>query len=263
MRRATSGVLRFWIVPVTLVVWELLTRATESPYFPPPSRIATQFYDMWLSGPASQLLLTDGALDTFGPSLGRLLAGWVIAGVLGVALGVALGRIRGLAEYADPVLQFLRALPPPLLVPIFFVLFKIGTPTQLAVIVFGVIWPVLVNTTDGVRSVDKGFLETARVFQFSRYDILRRVILPSAMPKIFAGLRLSLSLALILMVVSELVGSNSGIGYSLLYAQQSYDYAGVWAHIVLLGVLGLLFNALFLVAEGRVLSWHANARRNV
>ncbi|WP_170991260.1 ABC transporter permease [Herbidospora galbida] len=263
MRRATSGVLRFWIVPVTLVLWELLTRVTESPYFPPPSRIATQFYDMWLSGPASQLLLTESALDTFGPSLGRLLAGWTIAGVLGIALGVALGRIRGLAEYTDPVLQFLRALPPPLLVPIFFVLFKIGTPTQLAVIVFGVIWPVLVNTTDGVRAVDKGFLETARVFQFSRYDILRRVILPSAMPKIFAGLRLSLSLALILMVVSELVGSNSGIGYSLLYAQQSYDYTGVWAHIVLLGVLGLLFNALFLVAEGRVLSWHANARRNV
>ncbi|WP_157522372.1 ABC transporter permease [Herbidospora cretacea] len=263
MRRATFGVLRLWIVPVTLIVWELVTRATVSPFFPPPTRIVEQFHAMWLSGPASQLLLTDRALETFGPSLGRLLLAWVIAGVLGVALGVALGRIRGVADYADPVLQFLRALPPPLLVPIFFALFEIGTATQLAVIVFGVIWPVLVNTTDGVRAVDKGFLETARVFQFSRYDILRRVILPAAMPKIFAGLRLSLSLALILMVVSELVGSNSGIGYSLLYAQQSYDYAGVWAHIVLLGVLGLLFNALFLVAEGRVLSWHAHARRTV
>ncbi len=149
MRRATFGVLRLWIVPVTLIVWELVTERPSRRSSRPPRGSWSQFYDMWLSGPASQLLLTDNALDTFGPSLGGLLLAWVIAGVLGIALGVALGRIRGLADYADPVLQFLRALPPPLLVPIFFVLFKIGTPTQLAVIVFGVIWPVLVNTTDG------------------------------------------------------------------------------------------------------------------
>ena len=148
-----------------------------------------------------------------------------------------------------------------MLIPIFFALFKIGTPTQVAVIVFGVIWPVLINSAEGARTVDPLHLQTAQVFGVPRPDRLRRIILPSAAPKIFAGLRLSLSLALILMVLSEFAGSTSGIGYQLLTAQQNYEIADVWAVIVLLGVLGYLLNSGFLLLENRLLAWHRGATR--
>ncbi|GAA0428961.1 nitrate ABC transporter permease [Acrocarpospora corrugata] len=263
-RKGFAGRLaRLWIVPVALVLWELATRVAAQPYFPAPSSIVVRIQELWFSGPLTRVLLTDAAIESFGPSLGRLFAGWVLAGLAGVLLGVAIGRSAKLADYLDPILQFGRAVPPPLLVPIFFALFQIGTPTQLAIIVFGVIWPVLLNTADGCRTVDRQYLETARVFGFSRPDVLRRVVLPAAMPKIFAGLRLSLSLALILMVVSELVGSTSGIGYGLLTAQQNFLFVDVWAYIVLLGVLGFLLNASFLLLESRILAWHQRARRTI
>ncbi|MEO3858945.1 ABC transporter permease [Acrocarpospora sp. B8E8] len=258
-----SRVAGLWIVPVTLVLWELATRLAAQPYFPAPSTIAVRIQELWFSGPLTRGLLTDEAIEAFAPSLGRLFAGWILASAAGILIGVAIGRSARLADYLDPMLQFGRAVPPPLLVPIFFALFQIGTATQLAIIVFGVIWPVLLNTADGCKTVDRQYLETARVFGFSRADVLWRVVIPAAMPKIFAGLRLSLSLALILMVVSELIGSTSGIGYGLLTAQQNFLFADVWAYIVLLGVLGFLLNASFLLLEGRILAWHQRARRTI
>ncbi|MBP2705298.1 ABC transporter permease [Microbispora sp. RL4-1S] len=219
-------------------------------------------YELWFSGPVTHVFLTDDALDTFPPSLGRLLVGWVAASLAGIVLGLAIGRSRVLSDFLDPVIDFGRAVPPPMLVPIFFALFRIGTPTQIATIVFGVIWPVLINAVDGAATVDRQHLETAKVFGLSRPQVIGRIIVPSAMPKIVAGLRLSLSLALIMMVISELVGSTSGIGYRLMTAQQNFLITDVWGCIVLLGVLGYLLNSSFLLVENRILGWHSRARQN-
>lgn len=260
-RRALRRLGALWPVLAAVVVWELLTRAARQPFFPPPSAVLGRARELWFSGPGERLWLTDAALAAFPASLGRLLAGWLAAGLAGVVLGVALGRSRRLADYVDPLLQFGRAVPPPMLIPIFFALFKIGTPTQVAVIVFGVLWPVLINSAEGARAVEPLHLETAQVFGVARVERLRRIILPSAAPKIFAGLRLSLSLALILMVLSEFSGSTSGIGYQLLTAQQNYEIADVWAVIVLLGALGYLLNSGFLLVEDRFLAWHRGATR--
>ncbi|MCC5575025.1 MULTISPECIES: ABC transporter permease [Microtetraspora] len=252
---------RLWLVPVALVAWEVVTRVAEQPFFPPPSAILARMYELWFSGPPSHLLLTDGALADLGPSLARLFTGWLVTAVIGIAAGIAIGCSPRLSDYVDPLIQFGRAVPPPLLVPFFLALLKLGTPAQLATIVFGVIWPILLNTIDGARTVDRQHLETARIFGFSAAQRLWQVILPSAMPKIFAGLRLALSLALILMVIAEIFAGTDGIGYRLLYTQRSYLYPDMWGCIVLLGLLGYLLNSAFLLVERRVLAWHRGARQ--
>ncbi len=259
-KRSPAGRLAgLWVVPVVLLGWEFATRAMAHPFFPPPSAIAVRMRELWFTGPPSHLWLNDTALANFPQSLGRLLAGWALAGIAGVALGVALGRSPLLYRFLDPVIQFGRALPPPALLPMFLALFSVGTRMQVATITFGIVWPVLFNAADGARSVEPTHLDTARVFGFSRGQRLLRIILPSAAPKIFAGLRLSLSLALILMVIAEFF-STEGIGFQLRAAQRAFDLPGVWGAIALLGILGYLLNQGFLLMESRLLAWHAAAK---
>jgi ABC-type nitrate/sulfonate/bicarbonate transport system permease component len=179
----------------------------------------------------------------------------VLAGVGGVVIGVAIGRSPLLYRFLDPIIQFGRALPAPALLPMFLALFSTGTRMQIATITFGIVWPVLFNAADGARSIEPLHLETARVFGLTRGQRLLRIVLPSAAPKIFAGLRLSLSLALILMVIAEFF-STEGIGFQLRAAQRAFDLPGAWGAIVLLGILGYVLNQAFLLLEKRVLTWH-------
>ncbi|MFF0310282.1 ABC transporter permease [Streptosporangium sp. NPDC004379] len=261
MSRPLRAAVHLWPVPVVLAGWELAARAAGDLSFPPPTEIAAGIQRMWLTGPAGRLWLNDAALTNIPASIGRLLAGWLLAGVAGTALGLAIGRSPVLFRFLDPLIQFARAIPPPMLLPFFMALFAIGPRMQINVIAFGVVWPILINAAEGARQVDRLHLETAAVFGLTRGRRLLRVVLPSALPNIFAGLRVSLSLALILMVISELVGSTDGIGFQLLDAQRSYDLPGVWGTIVVLGVLGYVLNAMFLTAERRILSWHRTAKQ--
>jgi ABC-type nitrate/sulfonate/bicarbonate transport system permease component len=184
-----------------------------------------------------------------------MLAGWAIAAVCGVVVGLALGRSGVVLQYLSPLFAFVRAVPPPLLVPLFLVLFELGTPMQLATIVVGVVWPVLLSSIDGAASVHPVQVETARVLHLRPMQWWLRVVLPAAMPKVMAGLRVSLSLALILMVISELVGATNGLGFQLALAQRRFDFVTMWTVVVLLGVLGYAFNAGLVAVESRVLRW--------
>ncbi|MFS2295240.1 MAG: ABC transporter permease [Actinomadura sp.] len=252
---------RAWLVVIVVVLWELVTRAVDETYFPPPTTIIGALHELWFSGPASGLFLTENATDDFSTSLIHLFVGWGAAGAAGVVVGVAIGRSRVLYDMASPVLEFLRAVPPPTLLPFFIIVFQLGATMQIVTIAFGVVWPVLLNTCDGVRTVDGLQLDTARVFGLSRFRQLVTVILPAAAPKIAAGLRVALSFALILMVISELFGSTAGIGSELIGAQRSFELPRMWAGIVMLGILGFLFNAVFMLLERRLLAWHIGARR--
>ena len=251
-----------WVVLIAgAAAWQLWASAHHSPFFPPPSAIVARMYHVWFSGPAAHLFLTPNATGNILPSLGRTLAGLAIATVIGVPLGIAIGRSRAVSGYLEPLLQFGRAVPVVTMAPVFLALFKIGTQMEVATIAFGTVWPVLLNTIDGASSVDPLQLETARAFRLSRGQRLTALIVPSAMPKIFTGFRLSLSLALILMVFSELVGSSNGIGYEMVNAQNSFDLPLLWCTIVLLGILGYLLNALLGGVERLMLSWHRGARQ--
>jgi ABC-type nitrate/sulfonate/bicarbonate transport system permease component len=259
-RRPRTGwvgrVVQQWAVFVVFVaVWELAARAGDNPFFPPPSTIAVKLWKTWFAGPVGHAFLSDFGVQNMVPSIVRMLGSWALAAVVGVAIGVALGRSPVARDYLAPLFAFFRAIPPPVLAPVFLLLFNLGTPMQVATIVFGVIWPIILNATDGARSIDATQYETARAFRLPRRQWVLAVVLPAALPKIFAGLRVSLSLALILMVISELLGATEGIGFQLNVAKGTFDFPGMWANVVLLGILGYLFNTILLAVERRVLRW--------
>ncbi|WP_427919333.1 ABC transporter permease [Streptomyces sp. cg40] len=244
---------RLLVLLLALAAWQLATRAHGSVYFPTPARIARHAYDLWFSGPVGHAFLTPDAVDTILPSLGRMSAGFVLAAGAGIGLGMLVGRSPRAYALCDPVLQFARAVPPPTLVPVFVVVFDFGTPMQLASIVFSAVWPVLINTAEGARDTDPLRLDVAAVLRLTAVERLWFLLLPSALPRIFAGLRLSLSLCLILMVFSELLpGTANGIGFALTDAQSRSDLLTVWAVLVLLGALGYLLNTGLLAVEKRL-----------
>jgi ABC-type nitrate/sulfonate/bicarbonate transport system permease component len=253
--RLITFLARLLVLAAAVAGWQLGTSAANSPYFLPPVTVASGMYHRWFDGPASHLWLTADATANLLPSLGRMLGGWAIAAVAGIALGVAIGRLPLLADLAEPLVHFGRAVPPPTLVPVFLFVFRIGTPMEVATIIFGVIWPVLVNSIDGARHVDAGYAETARAFRLSSAQRLTRVILPGAAPKICAGLRLALALALVMMIISEFVGSTNGIGNEMLLGQTDFDIPLMWQVILLLGLLGVVLNGLFALVERRILAW--------
>ncbi len=255
--RLVTGFLQRWTVFILcVVVWQIVTGIVRDTYFPTPVTIVETMYRLWFSGPIQQLFLTDLAVRNILPSLGRLFVGWAVGGAIGIVIGMALGRSRTGLDYVGPLISFGRALPAPMLLPVFLVLFKLGTPVQLATIVFGVVWPVLLNTIHGAQSIDQLQVDTARAFRISRLRWIFGIVLPAALPKIFSGLRISLALSLVLMVISELVGATNGIGYQFQVAIHSFDLTITWAWIVLLGIVGNLLNWIFVTVERRVLAWN-------
>jgi ABC-type nitrate/sulfonate/bicarbonate transport system permease component len=245
--------LRLSVLIGLVVAWQLLATVVDDPVsWPTFSAVATRFWDTWATDP-------DAWTGSLLPSLARLLAGWVCAVVIGIVLGTALGLSVRAREYVGPAVHFLRSIPPPALLPLFIVLLGIGDAMKVTMITFGVVWPILLNTIDGVASVDSLHRETARVYRLPFREELRHVLLPAAAPKIFAGLRVSLSIAVILMVISEMVATVNGVGFELVQAQRSFRSLDVWATIVLLGVIGYALNAILAVVEGRVLRWQNRA----
>jgi ABC-type nitrate/sulfonate/bicarbonate transport system permease component len=260
LTRVRSVAVRYCLGIFLVVLWQIVTMHAASIFFPSPYAILARSAELWLSGPPSRLFLGDGVFHDILPSLMRLLAGWSIAVCAGVSLGVLIGRSRHASDFLDPPLQFLRAIPGPALIPVFIILLGTEATMRIALIAFGSIWPVLLNTIEGIRTVDPIHIDTARVFGLPRAARLRRIMLPAAMPKIFAGLRVSLALAVILMVVSELIASTNGIGYRIQYAQLMFLLTDMWCGIMLLALLGSALNWLFLRVEHRTLDWHRGAR---
>jgi ABC-type nitrate/sulfonate/bicarbonate transport system permease component len=189
------------------------------------------------------------------PSLQRLLSGYLLAAVGSVTLGVAIGRSKHLGEYIEPIIHFVRAIPPPALLPLFIVLLGIDDTMKVALIATGVFPPILLNTTEGVRSIDPLYLETASSYRISRVRRITHVILPAAAPKIFAGLRISMSIAVILMVISELFAAADGVGFRIIQSQRLFKMVDLWAGLVVLGAMGGILNGVLVLIERRVLRW--------
>jgi ABC-type nitrate/sulfonate/bicarbonate transport system permease component len=247
IRRIPDWGLALLLPVLLLVAYDAWARSAGDFFFPSLSVIGATFADEWLFTRVPTDLL---------PSLGRMLAGYVIAIAVGVALGALLGLSRTVSTALDPVLQFLRALPPPALIPVSLLVFGAGDSAKVFLIALGALWPVLLNTVDGVRGVDPVALDMARCYRVPATARLLRLVLPAALPRIFAGARTALAIAIILMVVSELVGADNGVGYFVQLSQRGFDIPEMWAGTVLLGLLGFAFNALFVAVEKRVLHWH-------
>jgi ABC-type nitrate/sulfonate/bicarbonate transport system permease component len=247
--RVRDAAIRCAAIAAAIALWWVLTARADSLFFPTPDRVFTAVWDDWVR-PFSTTWS-----ENLRPSLTRLLAGYLIAAVLAIAVGVMIGRSRRLGDYVEPIIDFVRAIPPPALLPLFLVLLGIGDSMKIALIATGVFPPILLNSIDGVRSIDPLYLDTARAFRISRIRRVTHVILPSAAPKIFAGLRISLSIAVILMVISELIAATNGVGFRILQSQRQFRMVDFWAGLVVLGLMGAVLNSGLTMIERWVLRW--------
>lgn len=235
-------------LPVVLVVtWWLASADSTDFYRPPLRRILVAFRETWFS---------HRLLDDVLPSLARLAIGYAVALVVGVALGVAIGSSTRLRTIVEPVLEFLRAIPPPVLVPILILVAGIGDVMKVFVVVSGCLWPILLNTVEGVRGVDEVLADTCRSYGIRRGSRLRHLVLRSASPQIMTGARQALSIGIILMVISEMFAANSGLGFTVVQFQRSFAIPEMWSGVLLLGLLGVALALLFRLAERVVLGWY-------
>lgn len=253
MTRTTWGRVALQVpLPLLLVLaWWVTSHDSTSFFWPPLTQIVASIREDWLFAQFASDLV---------PSLVRFTAGYVLAVAVGIAAGVWIGVSPRLRQAATPVTEFLRAIPPPLLLPFVIVTLGVGTLSKIVVIALGAVWPVLLNTIDGVRGVDHLTVDMARSYGLGRRQRLRWIVLPGASPKVTVGMRTGLAVALILMIISEMVGSTNGLGFRVLAAQRSFDSAGTYGGVIVIGIVGLVVNAGFLVVEGRVMRWYRGSR---
>lgn len=243
-----------------IIVWEAAARGAQSIWFPPPTEILGRMRELWFSGPAP-FFLTPAVADDVLPSIARMFAGLGIAIVIGVLLGIVIGRSRFVSTTTEPIINFLRSTPGPALLPVFLLLLGTDSMMRIALIAFASLWPILLNTIDGVRSVEATQLETAKLFGLPAWARVTRVILPSALPKILAGVTISIAVALTLMVVSELSVATDGIGFQIQRATQLFEMTDMWAGILLIAILGIVLNAIFEIVERISLRWYRGSKR--
>ncbi|GMV45464.1 MAG: nitrate ABC transporter permease [Pseudomonadota bacterium] len=200
--------------------------------------------------------LAAGELAAFTWStLQRMLLGFGLASACGVALGCAVGLSSTLRAWIGPTLEFVRPLPASAVMPLAIALFGLSDGMVLAVVAFGSMWPVLLATVHGLAAVHERLHEVARALELSRAAFVLRIGLPNALPDIVAGMRVALTVSLIVSVVGEMIASQPGLGQAILLAARAFRASELFAGIALLGALGLASNALLALAERRLLAW--------
>jgi ABC-type nitrate/sulfonate/bicarbonate transport system permease component len=245
-------VLKAVALPFVLVAaWWVVSAGSTDFYRPPLRRIVVAFADTWFGERIVHDVL---------PSLARLLVGYGAALVVGVAVGVAIGSSPSLRAAAEPVLEFARAIPPPVLVPILILFAGIGDLMKVLVIVSGCLWPILLNTVEGVRAVDEVLADTCRAYHIRGWGRMRHLVLRSASPQIVTGARQALSIGIILMVISEMFAAQSGLGFTVVQFQRGFQIPEMWSGVILLGLLGVGLSLAFRMVERRVLTWYHGVR---
>jgi ABC-type nitrate/sulfonate/bicarbonate transport system permease component len=233
-----------------LALWELLTRtgAVPSLFLPSPLAVLTAAVQMLRSGELLAHLAT---------SLGRIVLGFGLGALGGVAVGLTVG-VFGVAEaVGTPLIAATFPIPKIALLPLLILWLGIGEASKVAVIALGVFFPMAINTYTGVRHADPLLLRAAASFGAGRWSLVRKVMLPSALPMIFAGLRLGAGTALLLLVAAEMIAASSGIGFLVLNAQNLMETTTLMVGIVLLSLLGLASHWVLRRLEGAAIPWTA------
>jgi len=249
--RARGVLEQAWLPILLLALWYVASESSTNPFFPPLSSIWASFITELESGRLAV---------NFWASMRNIAVGLLAGVVVGVVVGVAIGRSRALRTILNPYLQFARSVPQVALVPIIIGAFGLSALPKIWAIGFACIWPVLLNTVDGIRAIDPGVRDMVRAYRISTTRELFKVVLPAALPQIMAGIRISLAVAVVVMVVSEIYGSTEGLGYFINYTRGLFQPAATWMGTLLVGFIGYLLSTLFLVVEKRALYWyHASA----
>jgi ABC-type nitrate/sulfonate/bicarbonate transport system permease component len=234
---------------VLMLAWELAAqRHWLNPLIVPPlSRILSSFAALVTSGDIPLQILA---------SLKRAAIGYALAAAVFIPLGILMGLFDTCRNALEVVIEMLRPIPPPVVIPVALLFFGLADGMKIFVVFFSCAWPILLNTLDGVRNIDSLLLHTARTFGLSHARIIWKVVLPACSPQIMTGLGISLPITLILVVISEMVGSADGIGYFILDAQRRFKVAQMYAGMLALAILGYTLNLLFNLVHRTFLAWH-------
>ncbi len=242
------------VLVALLPVWEALSRTelVNPLFFPPMTRILRSFFLLTIAGELPYQILV---------SLQRAVAGYLLAALVCIPLGIVMGLWNQVYRMLELIIEMARPIPPPVIVPVAMLFFGLGDEMKIFVIAFSCAWPVLLNTYDGVRSVDRVLMHTGSTFGLSRGKTITRIVFPAALPQIMTGLRVSLGIMLILVVISEMVGSSDGIGYFVLDSQRRFKVDQMYAGMLALAITGYALNQLFLLLYNSILAWHKGLTR--
>ena len=243
-----------WLVPLSLLLlWQLLAQVGLIPtrILPAPSAILLAGYSLAATGELWHHLAS---------SAGRAGTGFLIGASLGLGFGVLNGILPRAEVLLDSSFQMLRTIPPLAMIPLVILWFGIGEQARIFLVCVGVFFPVYLNTFHGIRSIDPGLIEMGRIYGLKRREIISHIILPGAMPSILVGIRFSLGIAWILLIVGEQIAADSGIGYMALNAREFMQTDVIVLSILLYALLGKFSDALARYLEARLLPWHPNHR---
>ena len=256
--------LNYVIVPIlALAAWEIASvtlSATLGPFFPGLEKIAIALFD-WATGLTGDTAIYSGTLlDAIWESLRRIVIAYLIACALGIPLGVFVGWFAAFRRSTDTFLQLIRPIPVTAWVPISMMWFGIGDKAAIYLIVLATFFPIYINTMQGVRYVDRVVVRAGRMLGARGWQLLFYVVLPAALPSIFAGLRISVGFAWMAVVVSELVAVKNGLGYVMFDAYGFLRADIVVAAMITIGALGFICDRLMVLFERYALSWAQSAR---
>jgi sulfonate transport system permease protein len=231
-----------------LVAWQALcaSKVFTPDVMPSPVAVATELFRLWTKGQ----LLGDIVITVERVALGFLL-GTAVATVVGAVVGYS----RRTGEYLDPTLQALKAVPSLAWVPLFILWFGIFEGSKIALIAVGVFFPIYLNLVAGIRSTDRKLVEVARVNALGRFDLVKRILVPAALPNYFTGLRAGLALGWMFVIAAELMGASKGLGFLMLDGQMTGRPATIVAALILFAVAGKVSDALLVATGRRVLAW--------
>jgi sulfonate transport system permease protein len=242
------------ISPILLLaLWEVGVRLEwlDPRLVAPPSLVVTELWRLIESGDLVAALAV---------SLFRVVAGFLIAAVVGTALGVLMARIRAIELALDPLIELFRPVSPLALFPLFILWFGIGEASKVFIIAFACSFPIILNTYAGVRGIDPTFFKASRSLGASPWEVTHTVVLRGSLPHIFTGLRLGWGIALIVIVAAEMIGAVRGIGYMVLESQQTFRIPRVFGAILIIGFLGFVTDLGFRHLRGRMMPWYREAR---
>ncbi|MEU3642503.1 ABC transporter permease [Lentzea sp. NPDC034063] len=235
-------------IVVLLLVWEVAPRLglVDATFLPPFSTVMAAWWDLAVNG---QLLENTRA------SLVRSLSGFGLAVAAAVPLGLLIGWYKPVATLLGPLLEVFRNTAALALLPVFVLLLGIGETSKIAIVFYACAWPILLNTISAVRVVDPTLLRLARSMDLSGFRLFQKVILPAAVPTVFTGIRLAGAVSILVLVAAEMVGAKAGLGYLINASQFNFAIPQMYAGIITISAIGVLFNQVLVGLERRFTSW--------
>lgn len=238
------------VVAAFLGLWEVAPwiGLVDKVFLPPFSEVVSAWFT----------LLGNGQLaEHVSASLSRALVGLAIAIMVSIPLGVAIAWYRPVAEFLNPILELFRNTAALALLPVFILILGIGETSKVALVIYAASFPILLNTISGVRTVDPLLIKSARSLGLSPVRLFQKVILPAAVPTIFTGLRMAAASSILVLIAAEMVGAKAGLGYLITASQLNFQIPNMYAGIVTIALVGVIFNGIVVAIEGRLSGWRA------